>query len=111
MQTRYDPATDALYVGFAEAAIVESEEVHPGVTLDFDADGRIVAIEVLDASERLSGGRVADRTADALESASSGAAHHPRKRIDAGRLRSLTATIAQRDDAAFMRTMRDGDRY
>ena len=39
MKTRYDPEVDALYVRFAEAKIVESEEVRPGVVLDFDAEG------------------------------------------------------------------------
>jgi uncharacterized protein YuzE len=56
MKTTYDPEADALYVRFAEAAIVESEEVADGVVLDFDAEGRIVAIEVLDASKHLSEG-------------------------------------------------------
>ena len=55
MRTRYDPETDALYVRFAEDT-VESEEVSPGVVLDFDAEGRIVAMEVLDASEQLAKG-------------------------------------------------------
>ncbi|MFL5199094.1 MAG: DUF2283 domain-containing protein [Microvirga sp.] len=50
MKTRYDPEADALYVRFAEAKIVESEEVRPGVVLDFDAEGRIVGMEILDAS-------------------------------------------------------------
>lgn len=53
MRTKYDPETDALYVRFADAPIVETEEVRPGVMFDFDAEGRIVAIEVLDASEHL----------------------------------------------------------
>ena len=53
MRTRYDPDTDALYVHFADATVVETEEVRPGVMFDFDAEGRIVAIEVLDASEKL----------------------------------------------------------
>jgi uncharacterized protein YuzE len=56
MKTRYDPEADALYVRFSEAAVVESEEVSEGVVLDFDSDGRIVAIEVLDASKHLSSG-------------------------------------------------------
>jgi uncharacterized protein YuzE len=56
MKTRYDPEVDALYVRFAEAKIVESEEVRPGVVLDFDAEGRIVGMEILDASEHLARG-------------------------------------------------------
>ncbi|WP_243985637.1 DUF2283 domain-containing protein [Methylobacterium sp. J-092] len=39
---------------FADAPVVESEEVRPGLVLDFDAAGRIVAVEILDASEHLS---------------------------------------------------------
>lgn len=50
MRTKYDPETGALYVRFADAAVVETEEVRPGVMFDFDADGRVVAIEVLDTS-------------------------------------------------------------
>ena len=56
MRTTYDVEADALYVRFAEASIVESEEVADGVVLDFDAEGRIVAIELLDASKHLAAG-------------------------------------------------------
>jgi uncharacterized protein YuzE len=56
MKTLYDPEADALYVRFADASVVESEEVADGVVLDFDADGRIVAIELLDASKHVSAG-------------------------------------------------------
>jgi uncharacterized protein YuzE len=56
MRTSYDPEADALYVRFAEASIVESEEVADGVVLDLDADGRIVAIELLDASKHIAAG-------------------------------------------------------
>ena len=53
MKTRYDPKTDAIYVRFADATIAESEEVRPSLMLNFDAAGRIVAIEILDASKHL----------------------------------------------------------
>ena len=56
MKTSYDPQADALYVRFADAPIIESEEVADGVVLDFDAEGKIVAIEVLDASKHLAAG-------------------------------------------------------
>ena len=56
MKTTYDPEADALYVRFADASIVESEEVADGVVLDFDAEGRIVAIELLDASKHVAAG-------------------------------------------------------
>ena len=50
MRTSYDAEADALYVRFAEVSIANSEEVADGVVLDFDAEGRVVAIELLDAS-------------------------------------------------------------
>jgi uncharacterized protein YuzE len=56
MRTSYDPAMDALYVRFADAPIVESEEVAEGVILDFDADGKIVAFEFLDTRKHLTPG-------------------------------------------------------
>lgn len=56
MKSRYDPETDALYVRFADAAVAESEEIRPGIVLDYDAEGRVVAIEIIDASEHLSMG-------------------------------------------------------
>jgi uncharacterized protein YuzE len=49
----YDPATDAAYLRFSTRAVVESEEVSPGVVLDYDADGRMVGMEVLQAHGRL----------------------------------------------------------
>ena len=46
MQLHYDKATDAIYLKIADEPIIESEEVHPGVVLDFDAHGNLVAVEV-----------------------------------------------------------------
>ncbi len=56
MNVRYDAATDALYLRLAEATVSDSEEVRPGIVLDFDATGRLVGIEVLDATEHLASG-------------------------------------------------------
>lgn len=42
-----------LYIHLREAPGAESRDVEEGVTLDFDANGHIIGIEVLDASERL----------------------------------------------------------
>ena len=56
MKTHYDPEADALYVRFADAPISESEEVRPGVVFDYDTEGRVVGIEILDASEHLAPG-------------------------------------------------------
>jgi YD repeat-containing protein len=56
MKTLYDVESDALYVRFSDARVVESDEVSEGVVLDYDAEGRIVAIELLDASKHLAAG-------------------------------------------------------
>jgi len=49
---RMDEAADALYIRFDEAPIVESEEVSPGIVLDFDANGRVVGFEMLGVRQR-----------------------------------------------------------
>jgi uncharacterized protein YuzE len=53
MRVRTDEAADALYIRLEESAIVESEEVSPGVILDFDESGRVVGIEMLNVRQRL----------------------------------------------------------
>ena len=44
---------DALYFELDDAEIIESEEVHPGIIMDFDANGKVVGIEILDISTRV----------------------------------------------------------
>ncbi len=52
MRLKIDKENDALYLRLNELEIVESEEVQPGVILDFDTDGRVVGIEILALSTR-----------------------------------------------------------
>ncbi|TAH49172.1 MAG: DUF2283 domain-containing protein [Chloroflexota bacterium] len=52
MRLRIDRESDALYLRLDETAIVESEEVQPGVILDYDKEGQVVGIEILDLSKR-----------------------------------------------------------
>lgn len=49
----YDPETDAAYLRFSSEAVIESEEVAPGVVIDYDTDGRMVGMEVLEARSQL----------------------------------------------------------
>lgn len=52
MRIEYDPEVDALYVRLNDGAIIESEEVQPGIILDFDENGKVSGVEVLNASKR-----------------------------------------------------------
>lgn len=52
MRLRVDRENDALYLRLDDTAVVESEEVQPGVILDFDDQGRVVGIEILELSSR-----------------------------------------------------------
>jgi YD repeat-containing protein len=53
MEVRYDADTDTLTVTFRDVPIAESDEDKPGVILDYDGQGNLVAVEVLDASQRV----------------------------------------------------------
>ena len=52
MRLKMDKENDALYFRLDESAVVESEEVEPGVVLDFNAEGKVVGIEMLQLSAR-----------------------------------------------------------
>ena len=52
MKIEYDPKADAMYIRLAAGEVVDSDEVRPGVVLDFDAHGRVLGIEMLDVSSR-----------------------------------------------------------
>lgn len=54
MKVVYDRKTDILTIIFSETAIVESDEDKPGVILDYDTNGNLISLEILDASQRVS---------------------------------------------------------
>ncbi len=58
MKVSYDPRTDTLSVILKErASIAESDEDKPGVILDYDEQGNLVSLEILDASQRVTEAR------------------------------------------------------
>ena len=58
MKATYDATTDTLSIILkADARVVESDEGKPGVILDYDEDGNLVSLEILDASKRVSDAR------------------------------------------------------
>ena len=52
MRITYDREVDALYIRFAEATVT-TKELGEGIAVDYDADGRLAGIEILDAIKRL----------------------------------------------------------
>jgi uncharacterized protein YuzE len=54
MKLTIDRAADALYLNLNESPAVESEEISPGVILDYSAEGKVVGIEMLHLSTRVS---------------------------------------------------------
>ncbi len=54
MKLHVDKEADALYLRLDDSTIVESEEVSPGVVLDYNASNEVVGIELLYLSKRSS---------------------------------------------------------
>jgi len=52
MKLKIDRKTDALYLRLDDSRILESEEVAPGIVLDFNRKNQVVGIEVLNLSKR-----------------------------------------------------------
>ena len=52
MNIKYDKAADAMYLKFTDAEVAESDEDKPGIVIDYDKDGNIVGIELLEASKK-----------------------------------------------------------
>lgn len=53
MNVVYDPKTDILTVVFRDVLVAESDEDKPGVVLDYDSEGHLVGLELLDASKQV----------------------------------------------------------
>lgn len=52
MKIEFDPITDALYIALSENDVERTEEIRPGVILDYDALGNIVGFEMLSVSKQ-----------------------------------------------------------
>ena len=53
MKVHFDEQADAIYFRLDESAIIESEEVKPGIVLDFNDKNEVVGIEILRVKERI----------------------------------------------------------
>ena len=53
MKISYYPDTDSLYIDLSEQQSAESREISEGVVLDYDAEGRLVGIDIDNASKKV----------------------------------------------------------
>jgi len=53
VKVKYDPEVDVLSILLSDAPVEESDESKPGVILDYDKNGNVVGLEILDASKRM----------------------------------------------------------
>jgi uncharacterized protein YuzE len=53
MKLRYDKQTDSLYIDLADRPSTDSREISDGLVADFDAQGRIVGLDIEHASRHL----------------------------------------------------------
>ncbi|MDZ8262058.1 DUF2283 domain-containing protein [Nostoc sp. ChiQUE01b] len=53
MKITYDPEVDILRIILSDVPIEDSDEEKLGVILDYDQDGNIIGLEILDASKRI----------------------------------------------------------
>ncbi|MCX6156053.1 MAG: DUF2283 domain-containing protein [Candidatus Kapabacteria bacterium] len=51
MKIKYDKDVDVMNIQFSDAEIIETDEDKAGIIIDYDKDGNIVEIEVLNASK------------------------------------------------------------
>ena len=60
MKIVYSQEVDVLRIVFADSPIEESDEDKPGLVIDYDSDGNVVGLEVLNGSKRLENPRALD---------------------------------------------------
>lgn len=53
MKVKYDQEVDVLRIELSNQPVEESDEEKPGLILDYDQEGNVVSIEILNASKRM----------------------------------------------------------
>ena len=53
MKVKYDKEVDVIYVSLSDETIFESDEEKKGIILDYSTNGRVVGIEILNASKQV----------------------------------------------------------
>lgn len=53
MKISYDPQVDVLTIILSNSPVEESDQAKPGIAIDYDENGALVSIEILNASENI----------------------------------------------------------
>jgi len=53
MRVKVDLESDALYFRLSEEPVVDSEEISPGIVLDYNKKGKVIGIEILEIKGRV----------------------------------------------------------
>ena len=53
MKLNYYPETDSLYIDLSERPSTDSREISEGIVLDYDANGKLVGIDIDNASNKV----------------------------------------------------------
>ncbi len=62
MKITYDPEVDAMNIKFQSGKYDISKEIAEGIIIDYTKDGRVISIEILDASKRMPAKSIRDIT-------------------------------------------------
>ncbi|MBI2583950.1 MAG: DUF2283 domain-containing protein [Candidatus Aenigmarchaeota archaeon] len=62
MKITYDPRADAMNIKFQDGEYDISKEVAEGIIIDYTKEGKVIRIEILDASKRMPKGSIKDIT-------------------------------------------------
>jgi len=58
MKVTYDPEVDVLHIVLSNVPIMASDQNKPGVIIDYDQEGNLIGLEILEASMRVENPRV-----------------------------------------------------
>lgn len=53
MKVKYDAEVDVMRIQFNDNPVSESDEEKAGIVLDYDINGKVIGIEILDASKKI----------------------------------------------------------
>ncbi len=53
MKVHYDEKSDAIYIRLDDSKIIDSQEVEPGIILDYNENNQVVGVEILRVKERV----------------------------------------------------------